>query len=205
VATVVRLQVDKLRLDHPETVEKLIAFDNADFGMINGVTVMNVYVAPGTGVVETAVEEARRLTHLTGATAVRVYPDLVSASAIAERVGVSREAVRKWVARVGSPFPPPYGVVGEGMRVWRWVEVLDWLRATRAYHADEQHPSILELAQIDACLARVPDSTSVDWASVPTETHQLTLHLGNAATRLTFVARDSSEASPANRATLASA
>jgi predicted DNA-binding transcriptional regulator AlpA len=60
----------------------------------------------------------------------RLAPDdLVSASELARRAGVSREAVRKWVEgdRRGGGFPAPRTSVGSSI-VWSWLEVAGWLR-----------------------------------------------------------------------------
>lgn len=60
----------------------------------------------------------------------RLDRDLVSTTDIADRLGVSREAVRKWVVgeRVaGQGFPMPVGTVSHGTRVWEWAAVHEWL------------------------------------------------------------------------------
>jgi hypothetical protein len=58
----------------------------------------------------------------------RVDQDLVSVSDIAQRIGRTRESVRLLVAGKRGPgrFPPPIGVVGDGIRVWPWSVVLEW-------------------------------------------------------------------------------
>lgn len=60
---------------------------------------------------------------------VRIDPDLVTTSAIAERADVSRQAVRLWVEgerREG--FPMPYSPAN-GQRIWMWSDVYPWLVA----------------------------------------------------------------------------
>lgn len=56
--------------------------------------------------------------------------DLVSASDIAERIGVTRQAIGHYVAGTRGPggFPRPDGVIGNGQRIWRWARVHEWLR-----------------------------------------------------------------------------
>jgi hypothetical protein len=49
-------------------------------------------------------------------------------SDIAQRIGRTRESVRLLVDGKRGPgrFPPPIGVVGDGIRVWPWSVVLEW-------------------------------------------------------------------------------
>ncbi len=50
---------------------------------------------------------------------VRLEPDLVAIPDIANRIGVTREAVRNWANGTRhANFPPPTGVVGDGIKVW---------------------------------------------------------------------------------------
>jgi predicted DNA-binding transcriptional regulator AlpA len=65
----------------------------------------------------------------TGARVLRVIPDdLVSANAIAERSGMSRQAVRLWTrGERGEGFPAPVTKVGESL-VWSWASVAEWLQ-----------------------------------------------------------------------------
>jgi hypothetical protein len=59
----------------------------------------------------------------------RLDPELVGVSDIAERTGRSRQNVLQWVGgerRADRPFPKPEGAVGRSL-VWRWAEVNQWL------------------------------------------------------------------------------
>lgn len=61
----------------------------------------------------------------------RVEPDeLVSATAIAERVGRTRESVRLLIEgkRGSGGFPTPVAWVDAKTRLWRWSDVARWLR-----------------------------------------------------------------------------
>ena len=61
---------------------------------------------------------------------VRVAPDdLVTASAIAERIGRTRQSVNQLIAGSRGPggFPPPVAHLDAKTRVWRWTEVSEWL------------------------------------------------------------------------------
>ncbi|WP_246203506.1 helix-turn-helix transcriptional regulator [Streptomyces tailanensis] len=60
----------------------------------------------------------------------RLDPELVGVSDIAERTGRSRQNVLQWSGgerRTDRPFPEPEGAVGRSL-VWRWAEVNQWLR-----------------------------------------------------------------------------
>ena len=59
---------------------------------------------------------------------IRLDDDLVSISDVASRVGVTREAVRNWANGTRQAnFPFPRGVVGDGIKVWAWADVNNWL------------------------------------------------------------------------------
>lgn len=63
----------------------------------------------------------------------RIDLDLVSLSQIAERLDVSREAVRLWASgqrRQG--FPGPFTSAGQSL-LWVWSEVFDWLTPEETY------------------------------------------------------------------------
>jgi hypothetical protein len=96
----------------------------------------------------------------------RVEPDeLVSASAIAERVGRTRESVRLLIeGRRGSgDFPAPVAWVDAKTRLWRWSDVARWLR--EAHGEDVPVGEGAEfLAALNAALelrARVPGLVTV--------------------------------------------
>lgn len=54
-----------------------------------------------------------------------VTEDLVSGAEIGRRLGVSREAVRKWANAPERDFPPPLARVGRSV-VWDWGAVKTW-------------------------------------------------------------------------------
>jgi hypothetical protein len=63
---------------------------------------------------------------------VRVEPDeLVSASAIARRLGRTRQSVAQLVAGRRGPggFPPPAVWIDGAARLWRWSDVAQWFSA----------------------------------------------------------------------------
>ncbi|HSH61801.1 MAG TPA: hypothetical protein VK988_19580 [Acidimicrobiales bacterium] len=51
--------------------------------------------------------------------------DLVSGAEIGRRLGVSREAVRKWAKAPDRGFPQPLARVGRSV-VWDWTAVKTW-------------------------------------------------------------------------------
>lgn len=64
-----------------------------------------------------------------GVTPARTHPDLVTRQDVADRAGVTRQAVGQWVRGVrqrGTPFPPPFNTVSGG--IWLWGDVYAWLR-----------------------------------------------------------------------------
>lgn len=72
-----------------------------------------------------------------GITVYEVHADLVTASDVAERCGVTRQAVNNWIRgdrQSSSPFPAPANLVRGG--VWHWSEVNAWLRDQGKAHDD---------------------------------------------------------------------
>lgn len=55
-------------------------------------------------------------------------PEPVSTTEIAERLGVTVHAVRRWRVR-HEDFPAPWVTLAVGP-VWRWLEVEAWAKAT---------------------------------------------------------------------------
>jgi predicted DNA-binding transcriptional regulator AlpA len=90
---------------------------------------------------------------LPGLRVLRLDPDLVGISDIAQRIGHSRQNIQQWVngERNGSrPFPPPEGAAGRSL-VWRWAEVNEWL-SPLGLSDGEIRPSREEAARIDVML-----------------------------------------------------
>jgi transcriptional regulator with XRE-family HTH domain len=170
MTTAVRLQVRNLDLEDESLDDGLGQFENATFSQVDGLGFMTVYVEDQESVVDTVLEAARKIGNLVqDASATRVHPDLVTTSDIARRVGVSREAVRKWAKETRQPFPTQFDNISDDhQRVWRWVEVVEWLLSAKSIKMDEDLPSLGDIAHIDACLSKVPDVVSQDWATAQT-------------------------------------
>jgi hypothetical protein len=77
--------------------------------------------------------------------------DLVNITDIAERVGVTREAVRHWSAgkRRAGQFPDPIDAPG-GQKIWEWASVHAWLRLNLGFWDGLTYPNHAELGAIDS-------------------------------------------------------
>lgn len=147
------LVVDGVFMDDDEAMATLAdAFD----GVLSWNRGLYRLAVSGTGrdSYEAASRLVSRLTAaLSGLRVVRLDPELVGVSDIAQRIGHSRQNVQQWVngERNGSrPFPAPEGCVGRSL-VWRWADVNEWLRPLGV--GDEAiQPSREEAARIDVML-----------------------------------------------------
>lgn len=70
----------------------------------------------------------------------RIDPDLISISEIAERIEVSRESVRLWtVNKRREGFPLPYTSAG-GSLLWMWGDVFSWAKIRSLVSTGENLP-----------------------------------------------------------------
>lgn len=109
--------------------------------------------------VESACEDVRRA----GATILRIEPDpLASASDIAERSGLTRQAVSLYAnGERGEDFPAPVACVTTSRPLWRWSEVASWLHGKGKVEA-----SVVETARtID--LANIRETVSASKGASP--------------------------------------
>lgn len=96
-------------------------------------------------------------TPVKGLSVLRLDDDLVAASDIASRIGVSRQAVQQFIGH--QEFPVPWAIVAS-TRVWRWAEVNEWLRANRPDRADDEYwPVAQDAVRINALLLSLRDET----------------------------------------------
>lgn len=121
---------DALTGGFAELAERMAGGVDADAPLASrdGVVYVDVYREAPTleEVVDATLTELAAL----GIGAVRVGPGpLVTATEIAERLGVSRQAVQTWVAgtRGNGAFPAPMIGLESRIRLWRWADVLRWL------------------------------------------------------------------------------
>lgn len=165
----VELRVIGVDLDDETTSEVLAErFPNLLWEDNSGLTTVTTYVDRA-AMTTAVVELARQLeSALPGQVKVEgAFRDLVSTTAIAHRVGRTREAVRKWSGLPG--FPAPHAVLEPGtVKVWPWTQIVRWLHETGRVDLDESLPTLEDMVQIDNCLMRNPDATTVRWESVDT-------------------------------------
>ncbi len=71
--------------------------------------------------------------------------DLVTLADIADRVGQSRESVRRYATGDRGPggFPPPANPVRDGTVFYRWSEVAPWLRDALGLNVPEVDPALV--------------------------------------------------------------
>lgn len=138
----------------PESVEDAIA---AAFDCViaahAGVTTVTLTTEGKTSLA--AAQDAAESLREIGAPPRRLVEDLVGRTEIAERAGVTRQAVGLWVRgerHATSSFPAPYVLAGGGM--WLWGEVLPALRA-RGIDVDDpmEHPTRADVHLINGALA----------------------------------------------------
>lgn len=99
------------------------------------------------GAITSAIEQVESIE---GMRVLRVEPeDLVSASAIADRTGRTRESVRLLIEGKRGPgaFPPPVAWVDAKTRLWRWSDVANWFSEKLDQRVDD-----LDDAQLIAAL-----------------------------------------------------
>ncbi|CAH0302468.1 YfeC-like transcriptional regulator [Rhodococcoides fascians] len=102
--------------------------------------------------VEAGLKAAREL-DACGLPVHRTSLDLVTRQDIADRVGVSRQAVGNWARgdrHESDPFPGRHSSVAGG--VWLWADVASWLTSRGLLSENVAYPSSTEHAVIDACL-----------------------------------------------------
>ncbi len=173
MTTIVRVQLSKLDLQDDATLSALADFDNASFGRRDGIPMMTVYVGDDQPLADVVIEATRKLSNkVPGTRALRVHPDLVAISKIAHRVGVSREAVRKWTLSKRLPFPACVSKVNEDTPVWEWIDVTDWLFEAKGIDLRRDQPTRAEVDHVNSCIARVPDHTTGAWTRVATSSVQ---------------------------------
>lgn len=150
----VQLQVHNLDFQDDATLEEIASLESCSFMAEYGLVILTLHVEDGD--VQRAVSSiVRTLAEKAQARVARVHPDLVTSSDIANRVGVSREAVRLWANGVRHSFPVQFDTVGADQRVWRWAEVVEWLAEYKRIDMGEDLPSVRELDAIDAELSRL--------------------------------------------------
>jgi hypothetical protein len=121
-----------------------IGLDDAAFGFEGGAAVVHFdrEAATMADAVASAVNQLERL----GLVAFRVADnDLVTLADIAERVGQSRESIRRYSTGDRGPggFPPPLNPAREGTVFYRWSEVAPWMRRHLNLDAPDGDPTLV--------------------------------------------------------------
>ncbi len=99
----------------------------------------------------------------------RVDEDLVAIPDITVRIGRTRENVRQMADGTRGPgsFPPPVGIVGDAIRVWRWADIEPWLREHARYDFPTRPLPVTVLDTLNACLSnpswRLVTSSAGSW------------------------------------------
>jgi hypothetical protein len=118
--------------------------DDATFGVEKGLAVGEFdRDAPS---LARAVASAVHDVESAGFTVVRVLDeDLLTLADIADRIGQSRESVRRYATGERGPggFPPPVNPVRDGTVFYRWTEVGPWLRDRLGLDIPEIDPALV--------------------------------------------------------------
>lgn len=144
-----------------DDTEKLLVEDLHGFiGGHGGTTLLTI---AGTG--QDAVEAGHLLLQTLRANDVhvqRVYEDIVSRSQIADRLGITRQAVGLWIRgqrQAARLFPEPHVLGGGGL--WLWADVHEWLRVGGLDHDEVSYPSAMDIACLNTLL-RVESGSEID-------------------------------------------
>jgi hypothetical protein len=127
-------QVFTLVLDQEPTDEQFEALveagcDDATFGVERGLAVAEFDREAPT--LADAIASAVLAVESAGLRALRVLDeDLLTLADIADRVGQSRESIRRYASgeRGAGSFPPPVNPGRDGVTFYRWSEVAPWVR-----------------------------------------------------------------------------
>jgi hypothetical protein len=118
--------------------------EDATFGTERGVPIVE-FDREATSLAE-AVASAVRDLEDADMTAIRVVDeDLVTLADIADRVGQSRESIRRYATGDRGPggFPPPVNPSRDGTVFYRWSEAAPWLCQTLGLDVPEVDPALV--------------------------------------------------------------
>lgn len=166
----ITLRLKKFDLTNPTALDVIAEqFQDAMWSDKDGLATVTLFVDRDDAA-NYVMDFVRRLeSALRGTKVLGVHRDLVGTTDIALRAGVSREGARKWAAV--EDFPAPYDAIGtKTMKVWVWAEVVQWLKQTRAIDMEQDLPDLELMTQIENCIMRNPDHTTVQWHQVASHT-----------------------------------
>ncbi len=132
--------VEGVSVDDPTHDDRLTANGAPDAMLfeVDGVTQVAFYRAASTAIrAATGAMDAIRAAFPL-ARIIDLDPDLVSVSDIADRTGLTRQAIRMYATgeRGRGNFPRALGTVGAGHRVWTWAAVYEWMLDTPGINFD---------------------------------------------------------------------
>lgn len=173
--TKIVLQVRGIDLEDDETLEAIAQhLDDLGWESAGGIVTAVLYTE-SSNPIAAAVAAAQNIQKVVpGCMVVRADDQLVSIGDIADRLGVTSEAVRLWSAGKRRaemrPFPSAHAVVSQRrtmMKLWTWGEVLEWLRAEYRLdpEQDVRYLSADDIARLNVELGRRTPG-SVSWQSV---------------------------------------
>lgn len=136
-------------LDRQPTDDELDALfaagcDDATFGTEAGLPIAEFDREAET--LADAIASAVRALDEAGLVALRVLDqDLLTLADIAQRIGQSRESVRRYATGERGPgnFPPPVNPAREGTVFYRWSEVAPWIRRNLGLEVPDTDPALV--------------------------------------------------------------
>ena len=157
MTTIIPLRVTGLDMSDDATACRLYEQWGAELATKNDVTMLLLTIDDTDDIISTVADSISQITlAFPEVVAESVYRDLVSLSDIADRVGVTKEAVRKWTMLTTTPFPHQFSTIGAGQKVWDWIDVYDWLTQVKKFDMEDEFlPTRKQVIAIDAYLARI--------------------------------------------------
>ncbi|MFE3799660.1 helix-turn-helix transcriptional regulator [Nocardia tengchongensis] len=128
--------IETVEADDPRIDQAMEVLPGTTISGALGLTVATTLVDADTAI-EAGLRAAKALAAV-GLTPQRTYQDLVSRQDIADRVGMSRQAVGNWVRgerQNSQPFPAPVTLASGGL--WLWTSVVRWIEATGVAELNE--------------------------------------------------------------------
>jgi hypothetical protein len=139
-----KIVLDREPSDEEYDVLADVGCDDAAFGVENGISVAEFDRESETLI--QALSSAIRDVESVGLKVVRVLDgDLLTLADIADRIGRSRESIRRYAVgtRGSGDFPPPVNPDGGGTAFYRWSEVAPWLRSHLGVDAPDGDDSLV--------------------------------------------------------------
>lgn len=156
MTTIIPLRIHGLTMSDDDAAFSLYEQWGAELQLKNEVTILSLVISDPDVVAAVAELIAQITLEFPTIAFDSVDRDLVSLSDIADRIGVTKEAVRKWTHLTTTPFPAQFATIGTGQKVWDWIDVYDWLVQVKNFDPEEEClPAPRHVIAIDAFLAGV--------------------------------------------------